>query len=38
MDTAIIIRGVAGFLSVVLLCVIILRRKKRSTAAPHTGR
>jgi hypothetical protein len=33
MDTALIIRGFAGFLSVVLLGVIVWRRKKR--AASH---
>jgi len=31
MDSAIVVRGVAGFLFVVLLCIIVLRRKKRTS-------
>jgi hypothetical protein len=35
MDTATLIRAVAGALAIVLLCVIVWRRKKRSSFVAH---
>ena len=33
MDTAVIVRSVAGVLFVVLLAILVMRRKKRSTVS-----